>query len=328
MLVNNDISIFNNVLPTPVHRVIYEKKFAHQELLIKRDDLIHPYISGNKWRKLAPWWQKVMSSDDRRAHGVTTGGGMWSNHVLAVAALCHIYNVPSQLYLRGKRRYANKLMQLMDSWNVQYQCLERQQYDRWIQHVHDLEADERFDGRLFIPPGGDDVCAVRSCRKIVEETLSEGYRPDCWLVSAGYGTTAQGLLEAIDYTCDVHVMMAMPYTSTLEDCRARLGQVKTQANVLFHLTPRDSMRDIGAELVKVVIDFHRSTDILLDPLYDGPLLQLCIGQQIELSAYNQPILYHSGGLYGWFGLLSMLESSCRVYIADALNQVFHPIGDE
>ena len=53
------------------------------ELFIKRDDLIHPFISGNKWRKLK--YNLIKARNENKTHLVTFGGA-YSNHLLATAA--------------------------------------------------------------------------------------------------------------------------------------------------------------------------------------------------------------------------------------------------
>ena len=74
-----DLEIFS-----PVHQ-IKNKLFDEQglEVFIKRDDLIHPIISGNKWRKLKYVLQQART--ENKNHLVTFGGA-YSNHLLAVAA--------------------------------------------------------------------------------------------------------------------------------------------------------------------------------------------------------------------------------------------------
>ena len=50
------------------------------ELWVKRDDMIHPFISGNKWRKLRYPIQEMRQFGK---HQLVTFGGAWSNHLLA-----------------------------------------------------------------------------------------------------------------------------------------------------------------------------------------------------------------------------------------------------
>ena len=76
---NIDFEIYS-----PVHQ-IHDKLFDEQGLkvFIKRDDLIHPIISGNKWRKLKYLLREAQAQN--KTHLVTFGGA-YSNHIMAVAA--------------------------------------------------------------------------------------------------------------------------------------------------------------------------------------------------------------------------------------------------
>ena len=68
------------------------------KMFVKRDDLIHPYVSGNKWRKLI-YNIALCKSDDYK--GIITFGGAYSNHILACAAACHLYKLKAIAYIRG-----------------------------------------------------------------------------------------------------------------------------------------------------------------------------------------------------------------------------------
>ena len=72
-------------LPSPIQQLVeplYEKMGV--EVFVKREDLIHPLISGNKWRKLKYSLQKA--AEEGKQH-IVTFGGAYSNHVLATAAV-------------------------------------------------------------------------------------------------------------------------------------------------------------------------------------------------------------------------------------------------
>ncbi len=56
---------------------------AGVRLYIKRDDLIHPTVSGNKWRKLK---YNLLDAQAKNESAVLTFGGAYSNHLYATAA--------------------------------------------------------------------------------------------------------------------------------------------------------------------------------------------------------------------------------------------------
>ena len=52
-------------------------------LVIRREDLVHPFVSGNKFRKLK---YNLVEAKRQNAIRLITFGGAYSNHLLAVAA--------------------------------------------------------------------------------------------------------------------------------------------------------------------------------------------------------------------------------------------------
>src|SRR6201991_1852242 len=91
-----DLEIFS-----PVHQ-IKDKLFDEQglEVFIKRDDLIHPIISGNKWRKLKYLLKQAQT--ENKTHLVTFGGA-YSNHLLATAAAAARFGFKSTGIVRGEK---------------------------------------------------------------------------------------------------------------------------------------------------------------------------------------------------------------------------------
>jgi 1-aminocyclopropane-1-carboxylate deaminase len=90
-----DLEIFS-----PVHQIT-NKLFDEKELqvFIKRDDLIHPIISGNKWRKLKYILKQAQSKN--KIHLVTFGGA-YSNHLLATAAAAAKFGFKATGIVRGE----------------------------------------------------------------------------------------------------------------------------------------------------------------------------------------------------------------------------------
>ncbi|MBL4766047.1 MAG: 1-aminocyclopropane-1-carboxylate deaminase/D-cysteine desulfhydrase, partial [Colwellia sp.] len=72
----------------PLHHSLFKKHNVHVE--IKRDDIIHPIISGNKWRKLKYNLQHVKQTQN--INGVLSFGGCYSNHIHALAFACFEQN--------------------------------------------------------------------------------------------------------------------------------------------------------------------------------------------------------------------------------------------
>jgi len=71
---------------------------------LKRDDMIHPYISGNKWRKLKYW---LIYAKENGVKTLTTFGGAWSNHLLATACAGATFGFKTLGFVRGDEGVSN-----------------------------------------------------------------------------------------------------------------------------------------------------------------------------------------------------------------------------
>src|SRR2546428_4324361 len=86
---------------SPVEEIrneLFERKGVR--VFIKRDDLIHPFISGNKWRKLKYVLADARSFDKNH---IVTFGGAFSNHLLATACAGAKFGFKTTGIVRGDK---------------------------------------------------------------------------------------------------------------------------------------------------------------------------------------------------------------------------------
>jgi 1-aminocyclopropane-1-carboxylate deaminase len=84
---------------------IIDERFAGVRVILKRDDLIHPRLPGNKWRKLKYQLRDARIANRRR---LLTFGGAYSNHVRALAAAGQIFGFDTVGVIRGEERPFNE----------------------------------------------------------------------------------------------------------------------------------------------------------------------------------------------------------------------------
>jgi 1-aminocyclopropane-1-carboxylate deaminase len=202
------------------------------EVLIQRDDLIHPLVSGNKWRKLKGWIREAESSGIRL---VITFGGAFSNHMIASASSCRLANLKCVVAVRGEEAMENHYLDVAKQEGAITIGIERSIFkDRgralecllgkllvehrgWV--IRDLGLDlyfalQRFldvegwkdidwdfgykgDGFLVIPEGGKGERAFIGFEELVEWWKGIGIKP--WIFHASAtGTTAVGLVKAFE----------------------------------------------------------------------------------------------------------------------------------
>ncbi|WP_420864121.1 1-aminocyclopropane-1-carboxylate deaminase/D-cysteine desulfhydrase [Streptomyces deccanensis] len=187
-------SALNPRLPSPLQEVADERFARHGlRLLLKRDDLIHPRLVGNKWRKLVP--------NLRAAAGrpLLTFGGAYSNHLRATAAAGHLLGLPTIGVVRGQEladRPLNPSLARCTADGMRLHFVDRSTY----RHKSDpatlaavLGAADAEDA-FVVPEGGSNYLAVRGCQDLGAEMRG---RADVVALACGTGGTLAGLAAGL-----------------------------------------------------------------------------------------------------------------------------------
>ncbi|MGW5972527.1 1-aminocyclopropane-1-carboxylate deaminase/D-cysteine desulfhydrase [Streptomyces sp. NPDC055186] len=181
-------------LPSPVQDVV-DERFERRgvRLLLKRDDLIHPELIGNKWRKLAP---NLAAAAGRT---VLTFGGAYSNHLRATAAAGRLLGLRTVGVVRGQEladRPLNPSLARCAADGMRLHFVDRATYRRKTA-PGTLAAVLRAagaEGAYVVPEGGSNPPAVRGCRLLGEELAG---RADVVAVACGTGGTLAGLAAGL-----------------------------------------------------------------------------------------------------------------------------------
>jgi 1-aminocyclopropane-1-carboxylate deaminase len=181
-------------LPSPLREVTDDRFARHGiRLLLKRDDLIHPELVGNKWRKLAP---NLAAAAGRP---IVTFGGAYSNHLRATAAAGRLLGVPTIGVVRGQElagRPLNPSLARCARDGMRLHFVDRSTY-RHKAEPGTREAILRACGAedaYVVPEGGSNAAAVRGCRALGEEL---GNLADVVAVACGTGGTLAGLAAGL-----------------------------------------------------------------------------------------------------------------------------------
>jgi 1-aminocyclopropane-1-carboxylate deaminase len=180
-----DLEIFS-----PVHQ-INNKLFDDKgiKVFVKRDDLIHPIISGNKWRKLKYILKKAASKSKNH---LVTFGGPYSNHLLATAAAAAKFGFKATGFVRGEE-VNNDTLFLCRLHGMDLIFADRESYkDKSLLFNKYFAHDEES---FFIDEGGSSAEGVRGCSEFVDE-LTETY--DHLFCACGTGTTAAGIINGLN----------------------------------------------------------------------------------------------------------------------------------
>ncbi|MFD0311334.1 1-aminocyclopropane-1-carboxylate deaminase/D-cysteine desulfhydrase [Streptomyces sp. NPDC127119] len=185
-----DLGVLRPRLPSPLLEAVDERFARHGvRLLLKRDDLIHPELIGNKWRKLAP--------NLRAAAGrtVLTFGGAYSNHLRATAAAGRLLGLPTVGVVRGQEladRPLNPSLARCAADGMRLHFVDRSTYRRKGEPatLAALLRSTACEDAYVVPEGGSNALAVRGCTALGEEL---GEHADVVALACGTGGTLAGL---------------------------------------------------------------------------------------------------------------------------------------
>lgn len=189
------ISSLEPRLPSPLQPV-EDERFARRgvRLLLKRDDLIHPRIPGNKWRKLVPNLRAAVHSGQRT---LLTFGGAYSNHLRATAAAGRLLGLETVGVVRGQElasRPLNPSLAACAADGMRLHFVDRGTYRRKREPAVLADLHGRFGDFLAIPEGGSNAEAVRGCVDLGRELRGQ---VEVAAVACGTGGTLAGLAAGL-----------------------------------------------------------------------------------------------------------------------------------
>ncbi|MGW7487651.1 1-aminocyclopropane-1-carboxylate deaminase/D-cysteine desulfhydrase [Streptomyces sp. NPDC054786] len=182
-------------LPSPLQE-IEDEPFARRgvRLLLKRDDLIHPDLPGNKWRKLAPNLRAAAAAGDR---ALLTFGGAYSNHLRATAAAGRLLGFATIGVVRGDELAEaplNPSLARCAADGMRLHFLDRARYRRTGDRDVLAALHDRFGAFRVIPEGGSNSLAAQGCTELGRELRGAA---DTVAVACGTGGTLAGLAAGL-----------------------------------------------------------------------------------------------------------------------------------
>ncbi|MCK9896540.1 1-aminocyclopropane-1-carboxylate deaminase/D-cysteine desulfhydrase [Frankia sp. AgB32] len=272
-----DVSLAGAVgrLPSPLVETVDDRLAARGvRLLLKRDDLIHPDIPGNKWRKLGP---NLARARQLGQHTVLTFGGAYSNHVRALAAAGSLLGLRTVGVIRGEEhRPLNPVLRFAADAGMRLTYLDRASY-RAVRAgtgaavLAGLTAE--FGPFHLLPEGGSNTLGVRGCAGLPAE-LDQDF--DVLCCSCGTGGTLAGLAAGLAPGRRALGVTVLRGAAFLDADVARLQQAAFGVNsgnwTLTHDFHAGGYARTTPELTRFLADFHDRHGLALDAVYEGKLL--------------------------------------------------------
>ncbi len=271
-------------------------------LYVKRDDLIDPYISGNKWRKLKYLLERAAA--EGKTHLVTFGGA-FSNHLVATASAAARKGLQATAFVRGEA-VQNEMLLLCRLYGMRLIFVDRESY-RHKRQLFEQHFDSNSDA-FFIDEGGASAEAVKGCAELLDELPKD---IDHLFCAAGTGTTAAGLLQGIldkGLSTKLHVVPVLKGGDFLKQEMANYVPVEKQ--LLLHTGYHfGGYAKTTPELLTSLQRFARTYGLLTDPVYTAKLFYAIedLARKGDIDKKEKIVALHSGGLLGLLGMKDKLQ---------------------
>ncbi|PWS26014.1 1-aminocyclopropane-1-carboxylate deaminase [Pedobacter yonginense] len=271
--------------------------FPFTQLFVKRDDLIDPYISGNKWRKLK---YLLLSANNAHKSHLITFGGAYSNHLVATAAAASRSGLKATAFVRGES-VENEMLMLCKLFGMKLIFTDRESYKNkksLFERYFKLDEDA-----FFIDEGGASEEATIGCSEIISE-LDHTY--DHIFCAAGTGTTAAGLLKGIQdrgLKTKLHVIPVLKGGSFIRNEIEKYTPISNhlELHLDYHF---GGYAKTTPELIEFIKFFTAKTGLLIDPVYTAKMFFSIsdLQKQNALNPNDKILAIHTGGLLGMFGM--------------------------
>lgn len=291
-------------LVPPISEILLDKDVR---LFMKREDLIHPEISGNKYWKLFYNINSYLATKPVSPLLITFGGA-FSNHIAAVAALGKEQQLRTLGIIRGEEVAEcvpqNPTLRKAADHGMAFRFVSRQRYREKISLTKTLE--EEFPEALIFPEGGTNDRAVEGIRHMLtEQTKSFDYL----CTAVGTGGTVAGLSRFAEENQRV-IGFKVVKDETLESQVYKLsGRRNFQLRDAFGM----GYGKISDDNICFINTFYTKTGIPLEPIYTGKMMQELL-KLIEGDYFprgSRILAFHTGGLQGREGANNFLKNKQR-----------------
>jgi 1-aminocyclopropane-1-carboxylate deaminase len=274
------------------------------ELYIKRDDLIHPEIQGNKWRKLK---YNLYDARVNNIHTLLTFGGPYSNHIYATAAAAKLFHFKAIGIIRGEEPAVfSPTLKYAAAQGMELYYMDRESY-RQKDDPSNLESLRVQIGDFYhIPEGGTNALAVEGAAEIIEE-IDIPFDYIC--TACGTGGTLAGLVAGLKGEKHAIGFSSLKGDDTLTPKVTELAHYVTgfsydnfNINFDYHF---GGYAKVKPELIAFIKDFKLQYNIQLEPVYTGKMFYGLF--DMISNNYFKPgsriIALHTGGLQGLSGFM-------------------------
>lgn len=274
------------------------------KLYIKREDLLHPYVSGNKFRKLK---YNLLESRKQGYGTILTFGGAYSNHISAASYAAKAFGLRSIGVIRGEelrdKISENPTLRFAHANGMRFEFVSREDYRQKdsASFIENLRL--KFGDFYLVPEGGTNELAIKGCEEILTE---EDDFFDYICCAVGTGGTISGIINSTKSHQKVLGFPALKGDFLDEEIKKFVQKENWELITGYHF---GGYGKINEELISFINKFRGKTHIPLDPVYTG---KMCFGvfDLIRRGYFEKDahiLLIHTGGLQGITGMNEKLK---------------------
>ena len=271
-------------------------------LFIKRDDLLHPHISGNKWRKLS---YNIEFFKENSFDKMLTFGGAFSNHIAAVAAAGNAFQFETLGIIRGEcPTELNPTLAFAVAQGMRLKFISRSDYKLKATPAFQEKILKEFGHCYILPEGGTNALAIKGCQAIIEEIKEQlAEIPDVFCICCGTGGTISGLITALAGEKNILGFSALKGDFLEKEVTHLLRQHDYPTHDNWRIRSDYHFGGYAKwtpPLIEFINQFKRDYGIPLDPIYTGKMMYglFDLIQKDYFSKGSTLLAVHTGGLQG------------------------------
>ena len=287
--------------------------FQGVSLTVKREDLLHPVVSGNKYRKLH---YNLIEAKRQQKATLLTFGGAYSNHIAAVAAAGMEHSFKTIGIIRGEELQDkisdNPTLSYAQECGMQFLFISREHYRNKsdLKFIGDLQ--NRFGDFYLLPEGGTNALAIKGCEEILTK---EDQKFEHICVPVGTGGTIAGLINSAGSKQNVLGFAALKGDFIIDQVNTLTTRSQNwKINTDYHFGGYGKIND---KLITFINEFRSQTGIPLDPIYTGKMLYgiIDLTKKKYFEKEHSLLVIHTGGLQGIKGVNKKLIRQKKQLIA-------------
>jgi 1-aminocyclopropane-1-carboxylate deaminase len=280
---------------------------------VLRLDQLRSWSSGNKYYKLKYQLQYVLENN---IHKIVSKGGMFSNHLVALAEACYAFDIRLISILRAfEPDERNPTIRKLRELNGQVEYAKPDEYLQFDQAI----SNERFPDAYFIAEGGLSPEGIAGAAEITDEIQNAEFNHI--VIAGGSMCTACGLINSLPAESTLHIVPAWKgcERSYIESI---LSEYDIQPTCQWDIWPDYHFGGFGKfnkDLIEFMTKFTTDTGIILDPVYTGKLL-FAINDKMKGHFFGEQdsiLAIHTGGLQGLDGYVYRFPEQWGAYVAMA-----------